>query len=101
MCPIATNKGKRALSRWRQLDDNDKEWSCKISQIELTIENTFAYLFEKAWKLVKRKPGRICSNPRVKHPLIILAASILHNLVILRSGRGLFDGPNLMYTRDG
>ena len=92
MCPIASSKTNPGV--WATLSPEEKQWSYRISSIEIKIEHTFAQIFVHKFKLLKRAPKPICFNAACVHPQFILAASILYNMEILFYGRSIFDGPN-------
>ena len=96
LCPIASRfGGDAAYRRWNQLSPEQKEWSKRISKIEVKIENTFSQIFVQKYKLIKKKPKPICYNADFKHPQLILAASLLYNLEIIWNKRSILDGPDL------
>ena len=92
ICPIASSKTNPAL--WNTLSAEEKEWSYRVSSIEIKIEHTFAQIFVHKFQLLKRAPKAMCYNAAAIHPQFILAASILYNMEILYHKRCIFDGPN-------
>lgn len=95
MTPIASVHSAAGITRWLTLTGEERAWSSSVSREEVKIENCFAHLFVKKWKLLKRGPEGLCKDPLRTAPRIITAGAILYNLEIILSGRSFLDGSQI------
>lgn len=96
--PIATTFSTSSIQRWQTLNQEERNWSSNICREEVKIENTFAQLFVRKWKLLNRGPDPLCKDPLHVQPRIMMAGTILYNLEIILTGRSFLDGPRIFFS---